>query len=89
MRKFKQTFYKPIELTVELTQEEEDQMIEDLKAEGIEKEDGCFEDYVSSYLNDLLYEKFFYAAAEYEKKFNTRLIASDFDEDDIEEVFTC
>lgn len=84
MKKFKRTYYKPVELTVTLTDAEEQEILEDLKEEGFEKGDYDFEDALYDATNDKLYDKFADAAKEYMKKHGVE-IEPDYDED-IEEV---
>lgn len=80
MRKFKKVYFKPIYLTVTLSDKEEDEIIKRVEEYG-----DISEDMIEEAINDYLEDKFFEAETEYKEKYKVK-IESSYD-DDIEEIF--
>lgn len=85
MRKFKRTYFKPFELTVKLSDEEEQKIIKDLKDEGFEEGSELFESCLEEVINDLLYDKFYELEEKYKRETGIA-IEPNYNEDIEEEI---
>lgn len=86
MRTFKRVYYKPFELTVQLTDEEEQKIIKNLKEDGFKEGSELFEDCLEEAISDILYDKFYKLEKKYERETGIA-IEPNYNEDIEEEIF--